>query len=119
MRQRQLRWITVTALLAVGALLAGSTTLLIGKTIYTPDVVLRVLQGEQIQGATFAIQTLRFPRMLAAIFAGAAFGMSGSIFQTMLRNPLASPDIIGITSGSSLAAVFCILVLNISGIGVF
>jgi iron complex transport system permease protein len=79
------------------------------------SVVLRVLLGEEIQGASFAIATIRLPRMLAGLLVGVAFGMAGSTFQTMLRNPLASPDIIGVTSGSSLGAVFCLLVLNISG----
>jgi iron complex transport system permease protein len=53
--------------------------------------------------------------MLSGLFVGIAFGMAGNTFQTMLRNPLASPDIIGVTSGSSVAAVFCILILKISG----
>jgi iron complex transport system permease protein len=56
--------------------------------------------------------------MLCGLLAGLAFGIAGNTFQTMLRNPLASPDIIGISSGSSIAAVFCILVLHMSGSGV-
>ena len=53
--------------------------------------------------------------MLSGLLVGIAFGIAGNTFQTMLRNPLASPDIIGVTSGSSVAAVFCILVLGLSG----
>ena len=53
--------------------------------------------------------------MLAAIFCGAAFGLSGNTFQKLLGNPLASPDIIGVTSGASVAAVFGILVLKWNG----
>lgn len=89
--------------------------LLYGNTNYSLDVVIRVLRGENIQGATFAIATLRLPRMLSGLLVGIAFGIAGNTFQTMLRNPLASPDIIGVTSGSSVAAVFCILVLGLSG----
>ena len=89
--------------------------LLYGNTNYSLDVVIRVLRGENIQGATFAIATLRLPRMLSGLLVGIAFGIAGNTFQTMLRNPLASPDIIGVTSGSSVAAVFCILVLVLSG----
>jgi iron complex transport system permease protein len=89
--------------------------LLYGKTNYPLSTVIRVFSGEQIQGATFTIATLRLPRMLCGLLAGAAFGIAGNTFQTMLRNPLASPDIIGISSGSSIAAVFCILVLHMSG----
>ena len=89
--------------------------LLYGNTNYSLDVVIRVLRGENIQGATFAIAPLRLPRMLSGLLVGIAFGIAGNTFQTMLRNPLASPDIIGVTSGSSVAAVFCILVLGLSG----
>ncbi|GAA0841502.1 hypothetical protein GCM10008915_39020 [Bifidobacterium pullorum subsp. gallinarum] len=53
--------------------------------------------------------------MLAGLFAGFAFGVAGFTFQTMLRNPLANPNVIGITSGSSAAAVFCIVILHANG----
>jgi iron complex transport system permease protein len=89
--------------------------LVLGNTIYPLSTVISVIGGESIQGATFAIYTLRLPRMLTGLFVGLAFGIAGSTFQNLLRNPLASPDIIGITSGSSIAAVFCILILGLSG----
>ena len=114
-RRRRFRWTIVTLLLSVLTLILCVTALLLGNTIYPLNTVIKVLLGEQIQGATFAIGTLRLPRMLSGLLVGVAFGMAGSTFQTMLRNPLASPDIIGITSGSSVAAVFCILVLKTRG----
>lgn len=86
-----------------------------GNTIYSLDTVVRVLLGEEVQGATFTIRTLRLPRMLAAILCGYSFGMAGNIFQKLLGNPLASPDVIGISSGTSVAAVFGILILGWSG----
>lgn len=89
--------------------------MMFGNTFYTPDVIWRVFLGEKVAGASFAIMTLRLPRMLAALLSGAAFGMAGNTFQTMLKNPLASPDIIGVSSGSSVAAVYCILILHMSG----
>lgn len=55
------------------------------------------------------------PRALVAVFAGACFGLGGAAFQTMLRNPLASPDVIGISAGASAAAVFAIIALSLSG----
>ncbi len=113
--QRRFRWVVVTAILGIITLVLCSLALIFGNTIYPFEVIIKTLLGEQIQGATFAIVTLRLPRMIAGLFAGIAFGMAGSTFQTMLRNPLASPDIIGITSGSSVAAVFLIVVLKISG----
>jgi iron complex transport system permease protein len=61
---------------------------------------------------------LRLPRTVLAILAGACFGLGGVTFQTMLRNPLASPDIIGISTGASTAAAFAIITLGLSGSGV-
>jgi len=113
-RQRHRRWISVTSSLAVLSLILCSMMLLMGNTFYPPKDVLRVLLGEQLQGASFAIQTIRLPRMLAGLFAGFAFGIAGNTFQTMLRNPLANPNVIGITTGSSAAAVFCIVILQTS-----
>ncbi|MFZ5815219.1 MAG: FecCD family ABC transporter permease [Bacillota bacterium] len=53
----------------------------------------------------FVVKTLRLPRNLVAVLVGAALGVSGAILQGMARNPLASPDVIGITGGANLAAV--------------
>ncbi len=116
--KRKNRLISVTIMLMALTICLCATMLLYGKTNYDVHTVIRVLSGEQIQGASFTIATLRLPRMLCGLLAGLAFGIAGNTFQTMLRNPLASPDIIGISSGSSIAAVFCILVLNMSGSGV-
>lgn len=113
--KRKIRLISVTTLLAVLTISLCLMMLLYGNTNYSLDVVIKVLSGEKIKGATFAIGTLRLPRMLSGLLVGIAFGIAGNTFQTMLRNPLASPDIIGVTSGSSVAAVFCILVLGMSG----
>ncbi|WP_088103022.1 FecCD family ABC transporter permease [Halalkalibacter urbisdiaboli] len=113
-KKRRRRFILVTALLAIIALALCWTMLMLGNTIYSVQDVVRVLLGEDVKGASFAVGTIRFPRMIAGVFAGFAFGVGGYIFQTMLRNPLANPNVIGITAGSSAAAVFCIIVLNAS-----
>ncbi|MCH1627477.1 FecCD family ABC transporter permease [Ferdinandcohnia quinoae] len=114
MRRRRKRWILVFSLLLILAVILCCTMLLLGNTIYPVDVVIRSLMGEKIAGANFAINTIRLPRMITGLFAGFAFGAAGYIFQTMLRNPLANPNILGITSGSSVAAVFCIIILHSS-----
>lgn len=111
-RKRLFRHRIVTTALFVLTVTLCIAVLLLGNTIYPADIVWRALWGEEIKGASFAVTTLRLPRMLAGLFAGFAFGMAGSVFQTMLRNPLASPNVIGVTAGSSVAAVFCILVLS-------
>ncbi|MBS4220743.1 iron chelate uptake ABC transporter family permease subunit [Bacillus sp. FJAT-49711] len=114
MRQRRRRMFLVTSILIVLAVVLCCAMLLLGNTIYPVDVVIRSLLGEEIAGANFAVNTIRLPRMLSGLFAGFSFGVAGYIFQTILRNPLANPNILGITSGSSVAAVFCITVLHSS-----
>ncbi|RWR29310.1 iron ABC transporter permease [Sinirhodobacter populi] len=102
--------------LLLGLLAAGfALTLMLGQSFTPPGTVFRVLTGEDIPGASFTIGRLRLPRAVLAVLAGASFGLGGVAFQTMLRNPLASPDIIGISSGASAAAVFAIVVLGLNG----
>ncbi|TRZ36318.1 iron ABC transporter permease [Niallia circulans] len=113
-RKRRRRWIQVTSFLFVLTCILCCAMLLLGNTIYPIQEVIRSLSGEQIAGVTFAVNTIRLPRMLAGLFAGFAFGVAGYIFQTMLRNPLANPNVLGITSGSSAAAVLCITMFHTS-----
>lgn len=102
-------------LLLVSAFVAS---LVIGHTVYSLEDILRVVLGEEVPGASFTIGTLRLPRAVLAVVAGMAFAMGGVTFQTMLRNPLASPDVIGISAGASAAAVLAIVVLGLSGLAV-
>jgi iron complex transport system permease protein len=76
------------------------------------------LTGLADRGVDFIVLQVRLPRAVLAVLSGASFALAGIIFQTLLRNPLASPDIIGIAHGASAAAVFCIIVLGWSGIAV-
>ncbi|WP_059104741.1 FecCD family ABC transporter permease [Shouchella shacheensis] len=76
-----------------------------GSTWIHPMSIIQHLLGIGSQEHTFVIDTLRLPRMILALLVGAALGIAGLILQEVIRNPLASPDIIGITSGASVAAV--------------
>jgi iron complex transport system permease protein len=117
-KKRLRRQVIVIAVLGVLLIGLAVSALSLGNVRYPISVITRVLSGETIKGASFAIVTLRLPRMLAGLLIGMAFGISGSAFQTLLRNSLASPDIIGISSGASAAAVVCILVFRWSGFAV-
>ncbi|MCZ2847449.1 FecCD family ABC transporter permease [Modestobacter sp. VKM Ac-2978] len=108
----------VITLLALAVLVAFAVTLMVGRTFYPPGDVLRVVLGSDVPGASFTVGTLRLPRAVLAVVAGLSFGLAGVTFQTMLRNPLASPDVIGITSGASAAAAFAIVILGWSGTAV-
>ncbi|HMR49967.1 MAG TPA: iron chelate uptake ABC transporter family permease subunit [Arachnia sp.] len=108
-RRRQRHRAVVSAALGVAIVAVFAVALMVGNTFYGPLDVLRVILGHDVPGASFAVGELRLPRAITGLLAGASFGMGGVTFQTMLRNPLASPDIIGITSGASAAAVLGIV----------
>ncbi|MCL7376924.1 iron chelate uptake ABC transporter family permease subunit [Streptomyces sp. 35G-GA-8] len=107
---RRRRVVLVLAVLVVGVF---AVTLMAGQTFYPPGDVVRVILGEQVPGASFTVGRLRLPRAVLAVTAGFSFGLAGVTFQTMLRNPLASPDIIGISSGASAAAAIAIVTLSL------
>ncbi|PFG36947.1 iron complex transport system permease protein [Flavimobilis soli] len=114
-RRRARRRTGVTLALVAAIVVVWALSLMIGRTFYGPGTVLDVLLGRDADGATFAVGRLRLPRATLGLLAGACFGLAGVTFQTMLRNPLASPDIIGISSGASVAATFAIVVLGLDG----
>ena len=74
--------------------------------------VLATIVGQGDPASSFIIETLRAPRVLTGLLVGAAFGIAGAIFQSVSRNPLGSPDIVGFTTGSTTGALIVILVLN-------
>ena len=116
--RRASRWRLVVAVLAVLVVVGYAVTLMVGRTFYPPGDVLRVVLGQDVQGASFTVGRLRLPRATLAVVAGLSFGLAGTTFQTMLRNPLASPDVIGISTGASAAAAVAIVVLGLGGTGV-
>lgn len=61
---------------------------------------------------TEALWTLRWPRLLTAIAAGCGLAVAGMMLQRLLRNPLASPDILGLTAGATLAVVLAVMLLG-------
>lgn len=110
-------WLSIAAFIALVVVCFGCS-LVFGQTTYPLGDVVRVLLREEVPGAGFTVGRLRLPRATLAVVAGASFGLGGVTFQTMLRNPLASPDIIGISSGASAAAAFAIVILGLGGLTV-
>ncbi|WP_037086437.1 iron ABC transporter permease [Rhizobium sp. CF080] len=114
-RRRARRHVFVTSILLAIVVVLFAVTLSLGQSFTPPADVMRALMGDDVAGAAFTVGKLRLPRSVLSVLAGLGFGLGGVTFQLMLRNPLASPDIIGITSGASAAAVFAIVVLSLSG----
>ncbi|KQM84056.1 iron chelate uptake ABC transporter family permease subunit [Agromyces sp. Leaf222] len=116
-RRRSRRRLVV--MLAAGAALAlvfAMIAISSGAASVPPDRVLATLLGQGDRTEQLVVFKLRLPRILAAVFVGAAFGLAGAIFQAVLRNPLASPDILGVSAGASLGAVWAILGLGLAGV---
>ncbi|MFC5722520.1 FecCD family ABC transporter permease [Streptomyces gamaensis] len=89
------------ALLLAGACLAY---LCVGHTFVPPGAVLDVLLGRPSPDE-LTVGTLRLPPMTVGVLVGAAFGIAGGLIQTVARNPLASPDVIGVGQGASALTV--------------
>ena len=119
-RSRRIGWSTrvdgravVVGLAALAAALAVFVwSLAVGDFPIPVSEVVATLFGGGSRSTSFIVETLRLPRGLTALLVGAAFGLSGAIFQRLARNPLASPDIIGVNAGAAAAAVFVIVVVH-------
>lgn len=101
------RWRKAAGLCAAAGILLvvlGLCSLFVGKYPLTLE---GLISGEEMQVRVF--WTLRFTRMLVGVLGGFALGASGFVYQTVFRNPLASPDVIGVSSGASAGAAAGIL----------
>jgi iron complex transport system permease protein len=122
-RELPSRGLNRTLFLAAAAVLMFAVYVLLGSyTVTIPDffkiLVAHLTGGERIPGASFIVMENKLPRAVVGTLIGASFGLAGGLFQTMLRNPLASPDVIGISYGASAAAVTAIVVFGASGAAV-
>ncbi|MFC7664210.1 iron chelate uptake ABC transporter family permease subunit [Methylorubrum suomiense] len=69
----------------------------------------------EAEAARFLLWELRLPRVLAGLAAGAAFGMAGALFQAVTRNPLAAPDLLGVTAGAQVGVLIGLTVPALAG----
>jgi iron complex transport system permease protein len=90
-------------------------SLSLGTTKLPLDEVFKALLGAGESGTRLIVIELRLPRVATGLLVGIAFAVSGALLQTLSRNPLASPDIIGVNSGASAAAVGVIVLAGTGG----
>ena len=100
------------AALAAAALMLGVISLCLGRYSITPLQLLALPFDPDPLGHRFVVEMLRLPRLLLACLVGGALALSGLLLQTLVRNPLASPDILGISQGASAAAVIFLALLS-------
>ena len=104
------RAVTVTTLLVLTALAVMVLTVLTGTyNISSADALGTLLRGSGSDLDRFIVIDQRLPRALAAVLVGAMLALSGAVFQSLSRNPLGSPDIVGFTTGASSGGLFMLL----------
>ncbi|HEY1179268.1 MAG TPA: iron chelate uptake ABC transporter family permease subunit, partial [Phytomonospora sp.] len=113
----RVRWgAALSAGLAAAVVVVFVLSMTFGSVTVAPlDVVLATVGAPTEKWHTFIIHELRLPRAITAVVVGLALGASGAIFQRLLRNPLASPDFLGVSSGANVAVVAGFVLWNLTG----
>ncbi|MEV0246178.1 iron chelate uptake ABC transporter family permease subunit [Nocardia sp. NPDC050712] len=107
-----LRTPAVIAVLLLACAVVAVLALGTGDYQLAPKTVVQAVFGDSTRLAEFVVMDLRMPRVLLALLLGAALGASGAIFQSLTRNPLGSPDVIGFNTGAYTGALVVMLIFG-------
>ncbi|MGP3978253.1 iron ABC transporter permease [Streptomyces sp. 8N114] len=107
-------FLTTTALLTAAVVGVAIASVLLGDAKLLLGDVLNWAQGRAGQAITFTLDT-RVPRVLAALLAGAALALAGTLVQAVTRNPLAEPGTLGVSGGAALGAVLLVTTVPMAG----
>jgi iron-siderophore transport system permease protein len=102
----------VAVVLLALIVVVGAVTLSTGDYQVPPSELVPALFGQGNAAVHFIVVTLRLPRLLTGLLVGAALAVGGAIFQSVSRNPLGSPDIVGFDSGAATGALLVILLAH-------
>ncbi|TDL95226.1 iron ABC transporter permease [Macrococcus brunensis] len=100
---------------ALSLFLVTLMALCLGDSWLNPVQAVTGLFGTSDAYTNLVVQTIRLPRILLTIAAGAAFGMTGCLLQTLTRNPLASPDVIGLSQMANVGALMFLVLFTSTG----
>ncbi|MFK0120672.1 FecCD family ABC transporter permease [Streptomyces sp. NPDC090994] len=106
------RSLTVVVLLLAAALAASVVLIGTGDFPIPAADVLRTLFGDGNAGQEFIVRELRLPRVLVGLLVGASLGLGGALFQAISRNPLGSPDVLGLGQGATAGALIMIVLFS-------
>ncbi|GGL13028.1 FecCD family ABC transporter permease [Streptomyces flaveus] len=106
------RSLTVVVLLLVAALTASVVLIGTGDFPIPVGDVLKTLFGDGDVGQEFIVNELRLPRVLVGLLVGASLGLGGALFQAISRNPLGSPDVLGLAQGATAGALTVIVLFS-------
>lgn len=103
----------ITLILLVLSCVVATFAMTIGRVPLAPGDVLAIIVGQGPGGsAEQVVRNVRLPRVLTGFFVGAALGVSGAVFQSVSRNALGSPDVIGFTTGAAAGALAQIVIFG-------
>lgn len=108
----------VTLALCCALVACSFARIALGKYVVAVPDLISVFAGTYDGPANYIVWDVTLPRTVLGILTGICFGLGGHLFQRVLRNPLASPDIMGVSFGAGLAAVVAITVGGLSGAAV-
>lgn len=114
LRVRRRQTLVISAVLAA-TLIVSVVALSVGDYPIAPAELWSTLWGAGDRAQSYVVFQVRAPRLLMGLLVGAALGVAGALLQSLLRNPLASPDLLGISGGAGAAAVFALLILGLGG----
>jgi iron complex transport system permease protein len=106
------RAVTVVVLLVLAALAASIALIGTGDFPISATDVVRTLTGNGTQIQEYIVRDLRLPRVLVGLLVGAALGLGGALFQSISRNPLGSPDVLGLGQGATAGALVVIVLFS-------
>jgi iron complex transport system permease protein len=110
---------TVAVNLALSALVFALflIAVAVGTRFIPLDEVLSGLAGQADRATTLTVRQFRLPRVVVAVLVGAALGLAGALVQAVTRNPIAAPDVLGVTAGASLGGVLVLLAFGGTSFG--
>ena len=85
-----------------------------GLVFYSPQTVWNALAGQGEGADALIITTLRLPRTLIGLVAGGSLGLSGLLMQSVTRNPVAEPGLLGVNAGAALSVTLCVIIFGVS-----
>ena len=113
------RALVVCAILSALIVLSATLAMVIGKMdIHLAQILATLFGKSEGDLSEHIILNIRLPRVLTALFVGIALGVSGAVFQSVSRNPLGSPDVIGFTTGAATGALAQIIVFGMGAMEV-
>ena len=111
--------LTVGIILIAAVALVYFSCIFVGTVDLTPKIVFDVWRGQESWGNTYIVEYIRMPRIACAAIVGAGLSVAGMAMQALFKNPLASPSILGISSGASFGAALAMVYGVGLGLGMY